>query len=310
MATLYTIQHRRLLSAVPAIILIFSFLCTTFLSNQIVFATDQVMPKGLTVSPLRTDLALAPGTSFDGSLEITNSTDRPMTVNLSVEEFSVIDPQYDYSFNATTKLTKWVTFTPSTLDLAVGQSVQAKFKVGVPAGAEPGGRYLSMFATTDTSSQSEGVASQQRIASLIYLTVNGDFTRSGKLVSFSAPWFLTGGSEWSASLHNTGTTHYNSRYSVSVQTLLGDKTISETNGSSLILPGTIRSIKDSITLPSQLGIYKAVYTIGLGDSPAVVETRYFIYLPPVAGVVLIFSVIVIISLIAEYRYRKTHRKSN
>jgi hypothetical protein len=288
------------------------FVMCAILTDQGIFAVEPVAKtvKGLTVSPLRTELSVDPGTSQDSTLTLTNSNDHPITVTLTTEEFSVIDQQYDYAFNAATQLTKWVTFTPDTLDLAPGQTKTATFRVGVPLGAEPGGRYLSMFATTDAGTPVDGVVSQQRIASLIYLTVNGDVSRSGHLISFAAPWFVTGTTDWTANLQNTGTTHYHSRYNVVVQPLIGNQVVASSTSSSLVLPGTIRNVTGSIPLPNFPGIYKVTYTIGLGDTPAVVETRYIVYFPPVAIITSIFGVVLLASIVSEYRSRKKKNKSN
>ncbi|CAN5412886.1 hypothetical protein BH10PAT4_BH10PAT4_1000 [soil metagenome] len=272
------------------------------------FAVDN-STKGLTVSPLRTEITVDPGTSQDQTLTLKNTNDRPISVRLTAEEFSVINQQYDYAFNTETQLIKWVTFTPDTLDIAVGETKKATFRIGVPLTAEPGGRYLSLFASTKTGTSSDGAESLQRVASLVYITVNGDVSRSGNLVSLNAPWITTGPNSWSIALQNTGTTHYHSRYNVVIQSLFGGNDVAGMNGSALILPGTVRLVSDALPLPPGPGIYKAIYTIGLGDTPARVETRYLIYLPPVAIIVSLFSLILITSLISEYRSRK-RKKSN
>jgi hypothetical protein len=259
---------------------------------------------GLTLSPIRTEIDAEPGTSQDKVLSITNNHDYPISVNLSVEEFSVINQQYDYAFNIETELIKWVTFTPGTLELAVGETKQATFRVGVPISAEPGGRYISMFATTDAGVSDAGVLSRQRIASLIYINVLGDVTRSGNLVSLNAPWVVSGPTEWTAVLQNTGTTHYRSRYNVVVQDIFGNTQTASNSGDALILPGTVRLITDSVPVPDFPGIYKLTYTIGLGDTPARVETRYMVYLPTQAIVIGLFAAILVASLISEYRSRK------
>jgi hypothetical protein len=264
--------------------------------------------KGLTIFPLRTELSIAPGTSQDRTLTLSNTNDHPITVQLTTEEFSVIDQNYDYAFNAATQPTKWVTFTPSTLDLAVGETKTATFRIGVPLNAEPGGKYLSMFATTSTGSTDNGVVSQQRIGSLIYLTVAGDISRSGRLASLSAPWIILGPTKWAALLQNTGTTHYHSRYTVSLQPFIGNSdALTSISGDALILPGTVRLVGDSIPLPTFPGIYKVVYTIGLGDSPAHVETRIIVYIPPVAIIVLLFAAILLFSLITDQRSRNKRK---
>lgn len=265
--------------------------------------------KGLTISPLRTEIEIAPGISQAKTLSITNNNKTPIAVRLSAEEFSVINQQYDYAFNVETQLSKWVTFTPDTLELAVGETKTAIFRVGVPINAEPGGRYISMFATTDASASNDGVASRQRVASLIYMTVSGEVSRSGKLATLNSPWFMTGPSDWTVTLQNTGSTHYRSRYNVVVYPLLGDGEIARVNGDVLILPGTVRLVKDKIPHPGLPGIYKVVYTIGLGDTPAEVQTRYIVYLPPVAIIVSVFAIILILSLISEYRSRTKKRQS-
>jgi hypothetical protein len=261
--------------------------------------------KGLTVSPLRTETSIAPGTSQDQTLTVSNTNDRPITVRLSTEEFSVIDQNYDYSFNTQTQLTKWVTFTPDTLNLAVGETKSAIFRIGVPLGAEPGGRYLSLFATTNAGTSNNGVVSQQRVGSLVYLTVTGHISRSGHLVSLNAPWITTGPTKWSAALQNTGTTHYHSRYNVVLEPIIGsNNSIATASGDALILPATVRLVEDTMPLPTFPGIYKVVYTIGLGDSPLRIETRIMVYMPPVAIIVLLFAVILLISLITDYNARK------
>jgi len=102
-----------------------------FYSSQ-VSATTVIKPKGLTLSPLRSELEITPGTSLDGNLVVTNSTDKAMAVSLSAEQFSVINQQYDYAFTAESDLMKWVTFSPSEVNLAVGEIKKIPFVVGVP----------------------------------------------------------------------------------------------------------------------------------------------------------------------------------
>lgn len=263
-----------------------------------------IKPKGLTLSPLRSELDIALGTSLDGILTVTNSTDNPMTVSLSAEEFSVTNQQYDYAFTAESDVSTWVTFSPPQVDLAVGETKKIAFSVGVPLTAEPGGRYISLFASTDTAVQDAGVGSRQRIASLLYITVLGEVTRAGHLVSLSSPWAVGGKTMWSMALQNTGTTHYRSRYSVNVQNLLGYDVGAKTTGDALILPGTVRSVVDNLPLPQLPGLYTYIYTIGLGDTPATTQTRLVMYLPPVAIVAGILMTILLGSLFARRQSNK------
>lgn len=263
--------------------------------------------KGLTVTPLRTELNIAPGTSETKSLSITNTNTTPITVYMTVEEFSVIDEQYDYAFDVETQLSKWVTFNPNKIELAVGQTKEVSYTVGVPFDAEPGGRYISMFASTDTSTSGEGAQSIQRVGSLLYITVLGDISRSGTLISLNSPWFITGPADWSAQLANTGTTHYRSQYSVSVQNVFGGTEAGSSQGDALVLPSTVRAITGEIPTPKAPGIYKVIYKISLGDSSEREEIRYMLYMPSAALVILLFAAILAGALFGEYRSRKKRR---
>lgn len=260
--------------------------------------------QGLLLSPLRTEANLAPGTVYDGVLTVANRTTAPMTVSLDAEEFSVINQQYDYAFTQESRVAKWVTFSPSELTLAAGDSKTVSYRVSAPLSAEPGGRYISLFASTDTGTQDGGVNSRQRIASLLYITVLGDVTRVGNLISLTSPWAINGESKWSVAIQNTGTTHFRSRYTVSIHNVLGHDVGTSASGDALILPGTIRLITDTLPLPPFPGLYKYIYTIGLGDTPAVTETRLVLYVPPVFIIIGSLTIVALAWLFARKHLRK------
>jgi hypothetical protein len=257
--------------------------------------------KGLTLSPLRTELALAPGTSLDDSLEITNSTDKPMTVNFSAEEFSVINQQYDYAFTQDSDVTKWVKFTSSEVNLAAGDSQKVAYSVGLPLSAEPGGRYISLFASTSANTVDSSIASRQRVASLLYITVEGNVTRKGEILSISSPSITASGVEQiSFQLRNSGSTHYRNKYELKVASLFGsiEQSIS---GNALILPGSVRRITEQLPMPFWPGVYKLQMQIGLGDNPLHAEERLIIYIP------VWFALVVILGTGGLYIYRKTRK---
>lgn len=287
-------------------VVVLSVVCTYRWSTQTVAAQNnvQLKIKGLTLSPLRTELDIAPGTSLDGVLTVTNSTKKPMTVSMNAEVFSVINQQYDYAFTEESNVVKWVTFNRPEVSLTAGKSEKVMYTIGVPLSAEPGGRYISLFASTDTGLSEGGVESRQRIASLLYITVTGDVSRDGHLVSLTSPWAVfSDKSNWSVALQNTGTTHFRSRYSAKVQDLFGGK-VANMTGDALILPGTVRAVSDKLPLPQWLGIYKVVYTIGLGDTPAAVKTRFMLFMPLWTIYVTIAAVIILILWLRRKRLNK------
>ncbi len=258
------------------------------------FAAADNAAKSLKISPLRNELDVAPGNVADGHFSLKNTSNLPVEVSLDADEFSVINQQYDYAFTAKSDVTEWVTFSPQKVILAAGESGEITYYVGVPLSAEPGGRYISLFASTDAGSSVNGINTLQRVGTLLYITVVGDISRAGHLVSLSSPWSVSDKSTWSMAVRNSGTTHFRSRYNVQVRNIIGHTTIVTMSGEALILPGTVRSVSDSLPLPSLPGVYKYIFTVGLGDTPAVIKTNYVLYLPfwAVASIVIIVAIII------------------
>lgn len=282
------------------------FVNAVCLQDRMVFAqgTANTRLKGITLSPLRNELEINPGTVIDGYFTIKNSSDKSLEVNFDADEFNVINQQYDYAFTTESDVTKWITFTPQKVTLAAGKSEEITYSVGVPLSTEPGGRYISLFACTDAGQSSNGINTLQRIGSLLYITVLGDISRTGQLVSLTSPWSISKNSTWSMAVRNSGTTHFRSRYNVQAQNVIGHTTIKTMSGEALILPGTVRSVSDSLPLPDLPGFYKYVFTIGLGDTPAVIKTNYVLYLPSWAAA----SVVVIIVFSVYYLARRYSKR--
>jgi hypothetical protein len=278
-----------------------------FSVNYNASAQSTESPKGLTLSPLRTEINTAPGTSFSDQLKATNSTEKPMTVSFMVEEFKVIDEQYDYEFIAESNITSWVSFKPSEVVLKAGETKRVNYTVGIPLTAEPGGYYISMFASSAVATGYGSGNSQQRVASLLYITAASDVlgaaTRSGHVLSLSSPWLVVDKGAWGMTLQNAGTTHYRSEYSVKVEDLFGGQ-VGENKDSALILPGTVRAIQGEVYLPSAPGIYKVIYTVSLGDIPSITETHYMIFFPPWAILILTAAIVVV----GYLSYRKLSTK--
>lgn len=302
-------QHLVVLSVLALFVTVLYVSCIYLWPIQTVDAVSKiaVASKGLTLSPLRTEINISPGTSFSGSLKVTNSTAKQMTVGFSAEEFKVTDAQYDYEFIAESDVARWATFIPSEISLKEGESKKIKFTVGAPLTAELGGYYISMFAGTSVGSPNDAGNSQERVASLLYITVASDVlgavTRAGHVLSLSSPWLVVNGGTWGMTLQDAGTTHFRSNYTVSVDNLFGG-TAASSQGSALILPNTVRAISEALPLPYVPGIYKVVYKIGLGDTPDAVETRYMLYLPPWA----VLTVTTVIVVAGYLLFRKLNKK--
>jgi hypothetical protein len=290
----------------------------SFILAVVVLASSAVIPahavtsqdRSLGISPLRNELTIAPGTSFDGKLTLTNSGKDPLSVTFDAEVFSVTDNVYDYAFDPAGTGVNWVTFSAESIEIQPTKSATIGYKVSVPIDAEPGGRYLSLFASSTPTTSETGVTSINRVASLLYITIAGDVTRTGKILTFDSPILSFGNPGWSSTLQNSGTTHFHSPYSVTVKSLFGGAALQSASGDSLILPSSVRLISQPIPMPEWIGIYRLDYTIGLGDLPAKQETRWILYLPPFQALILIAIILTIVFLRPGRRKKAKVRKEN
>ncbi len=265
---------------------------------------------GIGIAPLTQEGTIQPGFVYSGTLLVKNNGTNTQIIDLSAESFNVTDPAYNYAFTAGTPEASWVSFDKSTLSLAPQANDSVHYQVNVPNDAQPGGYYLALFAVNRASQNtSAGITPTERVGSLLYLTVSGQATRIGHLIQLSSPLVVFGNDTWSATLQNSGTLHYRSTYSVSIRNILNHQ-VSYQEDSRLILPNSVRLVEANLTSPAIIGLYKAVYTISLGDTPGVQETRWFLYLPPLqGGIVLLIVGGIMTVLISRQRKRKSKSKT-
>jgi hypothetical protein len=96
-------------------------------------------------------------------------------------------------------------------------------------------------------------------------------------------------------------THFRSDYRIAIYNLVGKGVVSESKGSALIMPDSVRRIQEPLRIPDFPGIYTAVVTVGLGDSPIRQETRLLIYVPIWASVIACFVVAAVTAVIIVRR---------
>lgn len=239
----------------------------------------------LKIYPLRTELSIKAGTAYKGTFTLENTGSQPLTVALSSEEFDVVDETYDYLFLPDSSISDWVYFGTTTVELAPKAKYSVGYVVNVPIGTEPGGAYISLFGAS-LPNQDSSIESVDRVGSLLYITVPGDISKTGSLLTFSSPFIGFSETPWSATIRNSGTAHFNSDYRVETKTLWGT-TASSQESTSLILPRSVRLIQGSLPQPTWLGLYTVNYSIPLGDNGTAIGSRPYLFLPPAQVLALI-----------------------
>lgn len=254
-------------------------------------------PTGIQVSPLRSYPTQNPGTITSSSLTITNNTDTPQQILLTTETFHTTGEDYRYSFGSSVA-TNWVQFAEPVIDLAPKQSKVAKYTIVVPSDAAPGGKYLALMTTVAPPPDSKKITEVRRIASLVYLQVNGQVTKTSQLLSFDVPKLTsTPGFTAHVRINNSGNTHFQSRVGFYVQRWpFRSEGTYVTQLQGFVLPGTVRQLNTLVNLPRSPGIYRvtADYSPPQGGVNRISHT--IIYLPlwfVIALVVFLFGLLVL-----------------
>jgi len=241
--------------------------------------------RGLLISPLRDYVNVDDGGQKTQNFTVANLTEKPITVALSVKQFSVSDYAYDYQFSEPHD--SWVRLTKTEVQLKPNESQKISYQISVPAKNAPGGYYYSLFASAILSDT--GLSGTVQAASLLYITVNGKLIQTNSLQSSSMPHIVFGKQiPYSMDVRNSGNVHYFGYFSAKVQGLFTN--ISPTGASHLLLPDTTRRISNSVPAPLLPGIYKATYGYQPESGAAKTHSQYILNLPPwsIALVLLVF----------------------
>ena len=109
-----------------------------------------------------------PGAVLDRRIEVVNTTDGAVTVELGAGSAAVDDG--GFRFDGDDDLASWTTVAPSMLTLPAGASGTAEVHVEVPGNAPDGERYAVVWATLPATSAS-GVRTVNRVGVRMYLSV-------------------------------------------------------------------------------------------------------------------------------------------
>jgi hypothetical protein len=241
------------------------------------FAATPLPPreKGLLITPIRQYVSGDAGKSIHSNFQVANLTDAPLTIALSVKQFSVADYSYSYEFQKPDN--NWVHLSMSSVTLQPNRTQTVEYTVDIPAGTAPGGHYYTLFASANL--ESAGLHNVIQAADLVYLTVNGALTRVSHLESSSIQW-ISFGSTIAFTLQpiNTGNIYSFVYVSSELHGLFVPPP--QTSEAHLLIPGKVRELKDSIRSPVLPGIYQAVYGYKTDSNWVIQRSHLIVYIPP------------------------------
>lgn len=230
--------------------------------------------KGLLISPSRTYSSVDAGHEQINTLTVANTTDSPMQVTLSVQQFSVNDYVYSQVFSAVKQ--DWLHLTRDNVQLAANQSTDVQYTLTPPANVAPGGYYFSIFVSTQV--QKDGGTDTMQAANLLYVTINGALTKTSQFKTSHMPHIVFGKTvPYQFSVTSTGNVHF-FIYTQSTLSSLFTKQ-SGTSQTHILMPGTTRAVAGSIKSPLLPGLYHATYGYKTDSGTTVTRAQWIIYIP-------------------------------
>lgn len=208
--------------------------------------------EALTLVPPSIEFSAQPGQTIDqGKIKLFNEEQDPISVFTSISNFTAKDeagnPNFDFE-ETLTDLADWIDVGGGPFTLQPGDKIEIPFSIKVPADAEPGGHYASIFFGTDPSIKPEDggqVSIRSLLGSLIILRVAGDVREQAAVASFE-PAGKTTLSHLPVTLdlrlQNQGNVHFRPQGKIVIKNLFGGEstqiTLNEANGA--VLPDSIR----------------------------------------------------------------------
>lgn len=255
--------------------------------------------KGLSITPLRKEVTVAAGKDDYNAFTVSNLTDQPMVIKLSVNQFSVSDYAYEYNFKQPAN--DWVKLAFTQAELKPRETKQIPYNIIIPAGTAPGGHYYTLFASTDV--KGSDLPSTVQAATLLYIIVDGKLLRTSIIRNDSISWIAMGQTiPYKFDVENLGNVHFSGYFFGQLETPFGK--LPENGSAHLLMPGAPRTIESSIPSPLLPGIYKVTYGYRVDFAEFIIsKSNYVLFIPPWSIIAAIF-----LGLIARWQWQQ--RKVN
>jgi len=303
------------IKSIKKIIILAFFLATTYNLQPTTSFAQSAIP--LTVGPARQQITINPGESTNFAIKYYNQSEVPLNGVVSVADFVVdstdgspriIDniDQGNPKFSAS----KWVTLSIDQIAIAPNDRVIVSGSLSVPQDARPGGRYVSVYfepsigtpSVVGANGGATGIA--PRIASLLYIRVNGPITENARISNmFAKSYYEYGPIEVTSQIINNGDYHIRPRGVFTLTNPLGGVVEQASLKEANIFPDALRIFTTTIGQKWMMGRYKITLNAFYGEKAQVMDQSIFVWVFPwrVALVVVLSLIILGILIRAIYK---------
>ena len=206
---------------------------------------------------------------------------------------------------------KWITLSLDQMTIARNDRVIVSGTITVPKDAHPGGRYVSVYfepsvgtpSTVGSEGGTTGVV--PRIASLLYIRVNGPITESAFISNmFAKSFYEYGPIDVTAQITNTGDYHIRPQGTFTVNDMMGglvqQSSLQEVN----IFPDAMRVFTTSVGEKWMMGRYKITLNALYGEkNDKTIGMSVYVWVFPWRVGLVILLALIILGIIARAVYK-------
>jgi len=203
----------------------------------------------LTVSPVAFEYDIAPGRSVQGTITLINESESAARYSIFAKNFIASGEEGAQRYldeEALSGLASWVSADPAPIALEPKTSREIPFTISVPADAEPGGHYATIFFARGAGEVSgSGIGIAEQIGVLLLVRVPGNVREALEVDTFR----VAGSSVMSRlpvtlelRMRNTGSVHERPLGTIDVRNMFGSVVarLDANPKRSAVLPGSVR----------------------------------------------------------------------
>jgi hypothetical protein len=293
------------------LVAVFAVLSVFYFGGHTVFAAPEV----LTISPTSIRPVVNPGSVKTGSFQTINQGQQSYNVIIYAAPYSVKSENYTPDFlpiPGAPSVASWLHFSQTSGTVQPNQTLNIDYTLTVPPNTPAGGYYAVAFVETQAPKNTSGVIVNEQVGEIFYIQVAGPVVQSGKVLSWSSPFFQKPPLTYSLKLENSGGLHYFSNISIVVRDIFNTPKFTLTT-QKVVLPETIRQISDIWTKTPSLGFFKVTGSATVLGRNVKLPTKYVLVMSNTVRIVfIIIAALIIVAfsvrlLVMRKRRTKYHR---
>ncbi|MFH1561115.1 MAG: hypothetical protein ABID04_00860 [Patescibacteria group bacterium] len=290
----------------------------TVIALSFLFVTKPLWAQNLiqmsAIPPRIEDLSADPGEVVTRQIKVRNLGGEPMELEANLVDFIVQDNKGTPAFLTGEQLDNrwalsgWVNVSPRRFVLKPGETKELDLVIVVPEDAMPGGRYAAVvYQPAEGTIEGQESASKviPSVASLIYLTINGDVNQEAFVSRMTIPHFSEFGPiPIETEIENLSDIHIKPVGEIKIYNLFGKLKTKLSMEDKNIFPGQSRSYQNQWDQKWLLGRYKATLEASYGSQGGSLNAIAYFWVIPWRLILVVVLVVVALLLLTVYLKRK------